>query len=100
MDTQPKDDVFINRDGQGIRPLENHADGLPQLNQRHIRVIDVLAQDVDFALRGDVFVTFIDPVKAAQKSGLAAPAGTDQGGYQPLADVDTHVDERLKVAIP
>ena len=36
VDAQAEDDVFIDRDRQRIRALEDHADLLAQLDERHV----------------------------------------------------------------
>ena len=100
MDAQAEDDVLVDRDGQRIGPLEDHADGLAQFDQRDVRVVDVLAEDLDFAGGGDVAVAFVDAVEAAQQGGLAAAGGADERGDDPVLDVGVDVDERLELGVP
>ena len=100
VDAQAEDDVLVDRDGQRVRALEHHADRLAQLDQRHVRVVDVLAEDRDFAGGGDVAVALVDAVEAAQQRGLAAAGRADQRGDLAVADIEVDVLQRLEVAVP
>jgi hypothetical protein len=93
MDAEPEDDVLVDRDGQRVGALEDHADVLAQLDEGDVGVVDVLVVDADFAGGGDVAVAFVDPVEAAEQGGLAAAGGPDQGGDAALADVDVDAGE-------
>ena len=74
MEAQAEDDVFVHGNRQRVGALEDHADPLAQFDEGHIRVVNVLAEDFDFALGGDVVVALVDAVEAAQQRGLAAAA--------------------------
>ena len=100
MDAQAEDHVFIDRNGQRIGALEHHADRFAQFDQRNVRVVDVLAQDLDFAGGGDVAVALVDAVEAAQQGGLAAAGRPDERGDEAVLDVDGDVDQRLELAVP
>ena len=98
MDAQAEDHIFIDRDRQRVGPLENHAHGLAQLDERDVGVVDVLAQDLDLARGFDVAVALVDAVEAAQQGGLAAARRADQRGDQTLPDVEDDVVQRLELA--
>ena len=100
VDAQAEDHVLIDRDGQRVGPLEDHADGLAQFDQRDVRVVDVLAQNPDLARGGDVAVALVDAVEAAQQRGLAAAGRADERGDEAVLDVHGDVDQRLELAVP
>src|SRR5262249_16207658 len=76
------------------------ANVFSQFGERDIGVVDVLAQDLDQTGGGDVTVAFIDAVKTAEEGGLAAAAGADERGDEPVPDVEGHLDQRLELRIP
>ena len=61
---------------------------LRSVAQRDVGVVDVLAEDGDFAGGGDVAVALVDAVEAAQQRGLAAARRTDQRRDDARLDVD------------
>ena len=97
---QAEQHVFVDRDRQRIGPLKHHAHGFAQFGQRNVGVVDVLAQDRDFAGRLDVAVPLVDAVEAAQQAGLAAARGTDQRRHARVANVDFDVLEGLEISVP
>ena len=92
--------VLVDRDRQRIGPLEDHAHRFAQRAQRDVGVVDVLAEDGDFAGGGDVAVALVDAVEAAQQRGLAAARGADQRRDDARLDVDRDVLEGLEIAVP
>ena len=44
MDANAEQHVFVDRDGQRIRPLKHHADRFSQRAQRNVGIIDVLCR--------------------------------------------------------
>src|SRR5437773_12293122 len=97
---QAKQHVVVDRNRQWVGALEDHADRLAELGERHVRVIDVLAQHGDFAGGGDVPVALVDAVETSQKRRLAAAGWPDQSGDAPRLDLDVDVLEGLKISVP
>src|SRR5919106_3811230 len=100
MNAQTEDDVLVDRDGQRIGTLKDHPDRFAQLAETHIRVIDMPAENRDFAARGDAAVAFVEAIEAPQERRFAAARRTNQGGDQSLADVDGHLLKCLEVSVP
>ena len=100
MNPVPKQYVFPDRNRQRVGPLEHHADLFAYLDQFHVRVVDVLAHDIDAA--GDAYVTqtFVDAVDAAQKGALAATGRADHRGDDALLDVQIDIEQGLERAVP
>jgi hypothetical protein len=80
--------------------LEHHTDRPSELDQRHIGVVDVLAENLDLAFGRDVAVALVDAVEAAEQRGLAATRGPDQRGDDAVLDGQRDALQRLKVAVP
>jgi hypothetical protein len=100
VDAQAEDHVLEHRDRERVRALEDHADRLAQLHERHRGVVDVLPEDADLPRGADVAVALVDPVEAAQERRLAAAARPDEGGDDPVPDVDAHVAQGLEAPVP
>ena len=100
MDADAEEDVLVDRDRQRVGPLEDHAHRFPQLGERDVRIVDVLAQDRDLAGGRHVAVPLIDAVERAEQRRLTAARGPDQRRNQPRLDVDRHIAQRLEVPIP
>src|SRR5207247_710144 len=83
-----------------IRSLKDHSDALAQFDQRNVRVIDILGQELDLARGADVIPALVDPIKTAKQRGLAAAGGADQGGDDSVLDVNGDLDECLKASVP
>ncbi len=95
-----KDDVVPDGNGQGVRPLENHADLFADLDQLHRGVINVLVEDVDTAFDTHVTEAFIDAVDAAQEGGFPTPRRANHGGDQTPFDVQIDIEQGLEIPIP
>jgi hypothetical protein len=67
MEAVAEEDIVANRDGQRVGALEHHAHLLAHLDQFHLRVIDVLAQDLDGPLDAHIPQPLVDAVDAAQQ---------------------------------
>ena len=100
MQPVAEEDVVADRQGQRVRALEDHADLLAHLDELDVRVVDVVAEDLDAARRADVAQAFVDPVDAAQEGRLAAAGRADQRGDDALLDVEVDVEQRLEGAVP
>ncbi len=100
VDPQAEHDVFVDGDGQRVRPLKHHADRLAQLAEADIRIVDVLAEDTNLALGPHVAVSLVQPVEAAQERRLAAAGRADEPRDQSPPDLDIDALERLEVAVP
>src|SRR6266436_3750044 len=100
VDAQAKDDIFIDGNGHGVGPLEDHANRLPQLDERDVRIVDVLAEDFYFTGRLNIRVALIDAVEAAQERRFAAARGANQGSDEAVFDFHAYVDQRLELGVP
>ena len=90
---EAENDVLVDRDGEGVRPLEHHADVLAQGGDVDVFVVDVLAEDLDRAVGGDVPVAFVDSIEGAKQGGLPAAGGADQRGDDVGFDVDGDAED-------
>src|SRR5262249_50692686 len=72
-------DVVEDGFGEGVGALKDHADAAAQ--QRNILGKDVLPVEENFPFEPGVAHGFVHAVEGAQKRGLAASGGADQGGY-------------------
>jgi hypothetical protein len=95
---QAEHDVFVRKSGR-VWTLEDHADPLAQFDERYIRVINIFAEDFDFAFGGDVVVAFVDAIEAAQRRCLAAAARADERSNQAVLEIDRYIDERLEFGV-
>ena len=88
MDSEAKEDVFVNGDGEWVGALENHADGFAKFGEGDFWGVNVLIEDADFAGGGDVSVSFVDAVEAAKEGGFSAAGRADEGGDFVAVDLD------------
>src|SRR5438034_311751 len=100
MEPEPENNVFVNRYREWIGPLEHHSDPLAQFDDGNIVLIDIFVQDFYHPGCADVIPSFVDPIKAAQKRGLAATARANQRSDQTVANIHGHIDQRLELSVP
>ena len=81
-------DVVVDRLGERVRLLEDHADPLAHLDRVDVGGVEVLAVVEDLALDRGAGDQVVHPVEAADQGGLAAARGADQRGDLVLADVE------------
>ena len=79
--------------GEHVKILKHHAHALAELAGVQLFVGDVLALEVDLSLGG-----LLQQVQAAEKGGLAAAGGADDGDHFATADGGGNALEHLQVA--
>jgi len=100
VQAKSEDDVLVDGQRQRVRPLKNHAHRFSQLHQRHVGVVDVLAEHDDLTFRRHVPVPLVDPIEAAQERRLAAPRRANEGSDEPLFDFQLDILESLELRVP
>src|SRR5690606_3495700 len=73
-------DVVVDRLGEGVGLLEDHADVAPDGDGVHARTVDVLAVVGDPARDPGAGDEVVHPVDRSQHRGLAAAGGPDHRG--------------------
>src|SRR6201999_2954585 len=81
-------DVVVDRLGERVRSLEDHADAAPDLNAVGALVVEVVSVVQDLAADLEADDRVVHAVQAAQEGALAAAGGADEGGRLVAADVE------------
>src|SRR5205085_5852171 len=76
----PEGDVVVDRLGEGVRLLEDHADAAPDLGGVDALAVDVVALVPDGAGDQGAGDEVVHPVEAPQDGALAAAGRADEGG--------------------
>src|SRR5438552_16686890 len=100
MQPQAENDIFINGNRKGIRPLENHANSFAQFDQRNVRIIDILAENFDLTGRADVIIALVDPVEASQQRRFSAAARPDERSDNAMSDLEVDLEQCLTLPVP
>src|SRR5699024_8120847 len=85
--------------GERVRLLEHHADPAADVDRIDLRVVDVLAVDLDAAGRIRPGDHLVHAVQGAQEGGLPAAGGPDQRGHRAGADLDVDALHGEEVAV-
>ena len=99
VDARAVGDVLEDRLGEGIGLLEHHADAGAQLHDVEAGVVDVLAVDLDLAGHAALGMVSFMRLMQRRKVDLPQPDGPMKAITPLLGDVDSHVLQRLLVAV-
>ena len=99
MHLEAEGDVFKHREREGVRPLKDHADFLPERQQIRGGGKDLLAVDPDLPNGSDSVDQVVHSIEHPQQRALAAAARADQGGHLFFGNPQVDVDQRLEVSI-
>src|SRR5215218_6050566 len=86
-DPGPEGDVVVDRLGERVRLLKDHADAPPDLDRVDVVAVQVLAVVVELALDLGPRDQVVHAVQAADEGALAAARGADEGGDLVAADL-------------
>src|SRR5207247_5882862 len=100
MKPKSEKNIVADRDRHGVGTLENHPNAFAQFNQRNVRVIDILGQELDLAGGADVIPALIHSIKTAEESRFAATRRPNERRDDSVLDVNGDIDKRLKVSVP
>src|SRR5690606_27843855 len=92
-------DVVVDRFGERVGLLEDHADAAADLDGVDAGVVDVLAVVGDGALDAGAGDEVVHAVERAQEGGLAAARGPDEGGDLVLGDGEVHALDGVEAAV-
>src|SRR5919106_3783174 len=98
-DPRPEGDVLVDRLGERVGLLEDHADAAPDLDRVDPVAVQVLAVVLDLALDPRPRDQVVHPVQAPDQGALAAAGGTDEGGDLVLVDVEVDAAEGQEAAV-
>ena len=93
-------DVFVDRLGERVGLLEDHADAAADLDGVDVGAVDVGVAVADAALDGDAGDEVVHAVEAADEGALAAAGGADEGRDLLAGDVEPDAGEGLLPAVP
>ncbi len=96
---QAEDHVFVDRLGERVVFLEDHADALAQRDHLHRGIVEADAVEPDVALVADAIDQVVHAVHVAQQRGLAAAGWADQCGDAVLRDRHVDVENRLLLSV-
>ena len=99
MDLRAVGDVFVNRFGEWIGFLENHAHPCAQLHHIHAGAVYVPAIQFDLAFDAGRRDRVVHTVERAQEGRLAATGWTDERRHILGRDIDRDLVDSLLVAI-
>ena len=85
--------------GEGVGPLEDHADGAAHLDGIDAGTVEVDAIDDDLPLDAGAGDGLVHAVEGAQEGGLPAAGGADEGGDGLGLDDDVDVLHGQEVAV-
>ena len=94
------DDVLEDGHREGVGLLEHHAEALAELDDLDARVVNLAAVDEDGSLAADAVDEVVHPVERAQKGGLPAARGADEGGDELLLYLQAGAEQGLLPAVP
>ena len=100
MNSQTKQNVFVDRNRQRIGTLENHTNRFSEFLQGNIWIVNVFTKYADQPCGGDITIAFVHPIKATEQSSLAAARGANEPSNQPIHNLDADIYQRLEIAIP
>jgi hypothetical protein len=90
-----KGDVFEDALWKWIRPLEDHADLLPEGDDIRSRLVDVLAIEGDRSINASVRNELIQTVKGSEESRFSASGRPYQSGNLALSDKNVDIFKGL-----
>src|SRR5438552_18757063 len=99
MDTRSVGDILVDRFGERIGLLEDHAHPSAQLDDVHVGAGDVHIVELDAARDPSRGNRVVHPVETAKEGRLAAARRTYEGCDAVLVDLDRDVPERLLAAV-
>ena len=94
-DTQAVDHVFINRLGEGIRPLENHADQSSQGDDFEGRIPKAASGQRNFPGVPHTVDQFVHPVEIAEEGCFPTAGWSDERGDLTLGNIEDNVVQGL-----
>ena len=92
-------DVVVDRLREGVGLLEHHADASADLDWVDILRVDVVVLEEHLSFDAGAVHEVVHPVQRAEKRGLAAAGGSDQGGDLVLPEAQVDVGDGTEVAI-
>jgi hypothetical protein len=80
-------DILKNSLGKGVRLLKDHSHPSANLDDVHLRTVDVPPVKRNLSLHPRSLYDIIHPVQATEKRGLSASGGSDEGRHTVLRNL-------------